>query len=137
MSETENTTSETPAQPAQPATKESVAKGLLATIAERVATSNPVVTQRYIDTQVEKEITDRVALLDKGMQKRFQCLTELNKVNRPDQETFNADGSLASGTYSKDRLKAIKDAREALAKIEGALEKALGGDWSKLKEQAR
>jgi hypothetical protein len=134
MSENENTTNETPAQPA---TKESVAKGLLASIAERVAGSNPVVTQRYIDSQVEKEVGDRVNLLDKGMQKRFQCMTELNKVNRPDNETFNADGSLASGTFSKERLKAIKDAKEALAKIEGALEKALGGDWSKLKEQAR
>lgn len=118
----------------EPDTKENVASGLLATVAERVKASNPEVQKRFVDTLVEKEISGRVDLLDKAMQKRFQCLTELNKVDRPDVEAFNPDGSRAYGHFSKDRLKAIKDAKEALAKVEGSIEKALvGNDWSKLK----
>jgi len=123
-------------QQPQTETKESAATGLLSAIAERVAASNPQVLQRWQDTQVEKEVSGRVDMLDKAMQKRFQCLTELNKVNRPDIEAFNADGSpnLATRGYSKDRLKAIKDAKEALAKVEHAIERALvHNDWSKLK----
>jgi hypothetical protein len=118
----------------QPESKESVASGLLATVAERVKGSNPEVQQRYIDTLVEKEVSSRVDLLDKAMQKRFQCLTELNKVNRADIEAFDSEGKLAHGHFSKERLKAIKDAKENLAKIEGQIEKALvNGDWGKLK----
>jgi len=118
----------------QSESKESVASGLLATVAERVKASNPEVQRRYIDTLVEKEVSSRVDLLDKAMQKRFQCLTELNKVNRPDIEAFDSEGKLAHGHFSKERLKAIKDAKEALAKVEASIEKALvGGDWGKLK----
>jgi len=121
--------------PETPETKESVAASLLATIAEKVKNSAPEVTRRYAESQAEKEISARVDLLDRGMQKRFSCLYELNKVNRPDVVTYDVDGKeTGTGTYTKERVKAIKDSKEALAKIENALEKALGGDWSKLKE---
>jgi len=115
--------------------KESAVNSMLSAIASRIKDSNPEVVERWQDAQVEKEVSTRVDLLDKAMQRRFQCLTELNKVNRPDNETFNADGSRASASYSKDRLKAIKDAKEALAKVEHALEKALvHNEWQKIKE---
>jgi len=132
----ENDTSATP-ETTTPATKESVTTSLLQSIAERVKASNPTVTERWIDTEVEKEVTNRVGLLDKAMQKRFQCMTELNKINRPDVVTYDADEKPVSGTYTKDRLKAIKDAKEALAKVENALEKALAGDWTKVKETCK
>jgi hypothetical protein len=115
-------------------TKENKAKSLLAEVANRVKGTNDIVQETYITKLVQKEVEQRVDLLDKAMQKRFACLTELNKVNRPDVETFGADGKLASSTYTKERLKAIKDAKEALAKIENAIDKALAGDWSKVKE---
>lgn len=115
-------------------TKENKAKSLLAEVAERVKGSNDLVQEAYISKLVTKEVEQRVDLLDKAMQKRFTCLSELNKVNRPDVETFDADGKLASGTYTKDRLKMIKEAKEALAKVENAIDKALAGDWSKVKE---
>jgi len=114
--------------------KENKAKGLLAQVAERVKGAGDVIQERYIDTLVQKEISERVALLDKAMQKRFTCLSELNKVNRPDVETFDADGKLVTGTYTKERIKAIREAKEQLGKVENAIDKALGGDWSKVKE---
>ncbi len=118
----------------QDKSKDNKAKGLLAQVAERVKGSGSAIQERYINTLVEKEITDRVGLLDKAMQKRFTCLSELNKVNRPDVETFDAEGKLVSGTYTKERIKAIREAKEALAKVENAIDKALGGDWQKVKE---
>ena len=130
MSENENQAPET-----VQSTKDTAATGLLAAVAERVKNSNPEVQRRYIDTLVEKEVSARVDLLDKGMQARFQCLTELNKINRPDIEHFDAEGKPAGGHYSKDRVKAIREAKEKLAKVEHALEKALvGNEWQKLKE---
>jgi hypothetical protein len=87
---------------------------------------------------VEKEVSERVALLDKALQKRFHLMTELRKVDKPDNELFNADGSPAQGMYSKARLEEIKKAREALGKHESALEKALlENDFAKLKESCK
>jgi hypothetical protein len=143
MSETtETTTPETtttepaPVAPA-PTTKESAAAGMLATVAEKVKGANPEVQKRFIEKLVEKELDERVGLLDKAFQKRFTCLTELNKVNRPDEEKFDANGAKIFESYTKERLKAIKDAKEALGKVEGAIEKALAGDWSKVKETCK
>lgn len=133
----ENDTTATPETTATPATKESVTTGLLHTIAERVKASNPTVTERWVETEVEKEVANRVGLLDKAMQKRFQCMSELNKINRPDIEYFDSSGGSNGGHFTKERLKAIKDAKEALAKVENALEKALNGDWSKVKETCK
>ena len=105
-------------------TKENKAKELLAEVAKRVKGTNDIVQETYITKLVQKEVEQRVDLLDKAMQKRFSCLTELNKVNRPDVETFDADGKLASGTYTKERLKAIKDAK-AFGAVSG-MRKILG-----------
>lgn len=114
------------------------AQGLLAEVAAGIKASGPEVYNRLRDAMVEKEIGERVTLLDKAFQKRFQLMTELRKVDRADNETFNADGSLASGTYSKARLEEIKKAKEALAKHDGAMEKALAdNDFGKLKEQCK
>lgn len=129
----ENTTTE-----ASTETKETKAQGLLADVADRIKQSGPDVYNRLRDAMVEKEISERVSLLDKALQKRFTLMTDLRKVDKPDNEAFNADGSLASGTYSKARLEEIKKAKEALQKHEGALEKALAtNDFSKLKETCK
>jgi hypothetical protein len=114
--------------------KENKAKGLLAQVAERVKDSGDLIQETYITKLVTKEVEQRVDLLDKAMQKRFTCLSELNKVNRPDIEAFDELGKLVSGNFSKDRVKAIRDAKEQLQKVETAIDKALGGDWTKVKE---
>jgi hypothetical protein len=136
----ENTTptAETPAASPAEVSKETKAQGLLADVADRIKQSGPEVYNRLRDKMVDTEISERVALLDKGLQKRFTLMTDLRKVDKPDNEAFNADGSLAHGTYSKARLEEIKKAKEALQKHEGALEKALASnDFSKLKETCK
>lgn len=119
-------------------TQESKAQGLLALVAEKVKESGPVVYQRMVETLVEKEISDRVNLLDKALQKRFQLQVDLRKANKPDVETFNADGSTATQSFTKGKLEEIKKAKEALEKHEQALEKALASnDWNRLKETCK
>lgn len=115
-------------------TKKSKAQETLAEVADKIKGSGDAIRARLIEAMVEKEVTQRVDLLDKAFQKRFELLTAFNKVNRPDQETYNADATVASQSYSKARLEEIKKAKEALEKHENALEKALlGNDFSKLK----
>jgi len=114
--------------------KKTKAQELLADIAAKVKDSGPAVVEKYIAASVQKEIDSRVDLLDKAIQKRFELLGALGKVNRPDVVTYDAEGKEASGTYTKPRLEEIKKAKEALEKHENALEKALiSNDWSKLK----
>lgn len=116
-------------------TQEAKAQSLLAEVADRIKSSGSTVYNRLVEAMVAREVEERVGLLDKGLQKRYQLMTDLRKVDKPDNETFNADGTLALGTYSKPRLEEIKKAKEALAKLESALEKALvGNDFGKLKE---
>ena len=130
MSENENQTPETVQNE-----KDTAITGLLDSIAQRIKESNPEVMQRWQDAQVEKEVSARVDLLDKGMQRRFQCLTELNKVNRPDVEHYDEAGKPSAGHYTKERIKAIKEAKEALGKATNALLEALTkNNWQKLKE---
>ena len=140
MSETETetttteTTTEAPAAPATPATKENVAAGYIATIAAQVKERNPEVATRWVQTQVDKEIDARVGLLDKAMQARFTAMTDLQKINRADNVHKDADGKVVFESWSDDRRKQVKEAKEKLAKIENAIQKAVEGDWSKVKE---
>ncbi len=115
-------------------TKKTKAQETLAEIAEKLKGTRDEVLQHYINRQVQTEVASRVELLDKAFQKRFELLGALGKVNRPDNVTYNLDGTEASGTYTKPRLEEIKKAKEALEKHENALEKALTtNDFSKLK----
>ena len=114
--------------------KKTKAQELLADIAAKVKDSGAEVVQKYIEKSVQKEVESRVDLLDKAIQKRFELLGALGKVNRPDVITYDAEGKEASGTYTKPRLEEIKKAKESLEKHEAALEKALiNNDWTKLK----
>lgn len=136
MSE-ENTTetTETATESTPAATKAEAATNLLVTIAERIKASAPEVAQRYVDAEVEKAITERVGLLDKVMQKRFQLLGELKKIDRPDEVKKDATGKVIFEAWSDARREEVKKAKEQLGKVEKALEFALtNNDWSKVKE---
>lgn len=129
MSDDQNTTQ-------TPADEKTVgaASSLLAEVADRVKGSAPQVRAQLLDNMVSRELAKRVDTLDKALQKRTELARDLNKVNRPDQETFNADGSTATQSYTKARLEEIKKAKEALSKLDNAIEKAFTGDFQKLNE---
>jgi cell pole-organizing protein PopZ len=107
---------------------------VLADIAERVRNSNEAVTTAYVDKCVHLAVTERVELLDKAMVKRDGLVRELRKNEKPDVETYNADGSIATASYSKDRLSTNHKTKADLEKLETAIDEALGGHWSKLKD---
>lgn len=110
------------------------AGNLLAEVSELVKNSTPKVRTRLVETLVEKEVQSRADILSKALDMRQAASSEFRKVNCPDVVTFDVNGKEAGGTYTKERLKEIKDKREKFQKIETAIEKALSGDWSKVKE---
>lgn len=120
--------------------KQAAVVSLLSEVSEGIASSNETVIGRVRDMLVEKEVATRVDTLDKAIQKRRQLAKELAKVNRPDNVQYDSDGNEVSGTYSKDRLQARKKAREALEKLEKAIEAAMtsgdGSAWGKLRDLA-
>lgn len=83
---------------------------------------------------VTAEIENRVQKLTDALSARKTLFVELKKAEKPDVQTFNADGSVATSGYSKEKLEQIKKAKEKLDKQDKAIEAALGGDFSKLQE---
>jgi hypothetical protein len=67
----------------------------------------------------------RVDLLDKGLAKLRDLKSEVNKIRPP--VSFMADGTKVEGTFSKADFESLKKAKEKVAKMEAALEKAFQG----------
>lgn len=100
-------------------------------IDQNLATISPAVEQAIIEAVVKREIEKRSTAVVTVYDKMMREEKELRKIDRADQKTFNKDGSVASETYSKDRLDAIKKSTDAIAKMTKAIEKALSsGDFS-------
>lgn len=74
---------------------------------------------------MEREITKRVELLDKGLGKLRELKGEINKIRPP--VSYTLDGTKVEGNLSKQDFESLKKLRERLAKLEGALEKAFAG----------
>lgn len=79
---------------------------------------------RVVEHFANIEAQKRADALVAGLNKLNDFERDLRKINKPDQETFNADGSVASATYSKDRLEAIKKLNDQIEKLTKALNKA-------------
>lgn len=83
-----------------------------------------------IDAIVKREIEKRSAAVVQVYDKMMREQKELQKIDRADQKTFNKDGSVASETYTKERLEAIKKHTQMIDKCTKAIEKALAqGDF--------
>lgn len=114
--------------------KKSKAQEMLAEVSEKIKGSGEVIRQRLVDAMVEKELAQRVEVLDKAFAKRFELIAALNKVNRADEVKKDADGKVIFESWSDARREEVKKAKEALEKHENALEKALiSNEFSKLK----
>lgn len=96
--------------------KEAVAEGLSA-LGGRTRSQ---VVEHFAQREADKQAT----ALIKGLEKLRDLEREGFKIKKPDNETFNADGTSASATYSKERLEAIKKHDEQVAKLTNAVNKA-------------
>lgn len=114
--------------------KKTKAQEMIAEIATLVKGSGEEIVRRYITRSAEQEVAQRVDLLDKAFQKRYELIAALGKVNRADEVKKDADGKVIFESWSDSRREEVKKAKEALEKHENSLEKALTtNDFSKLR----
>lgn len=117
-------------------TATSDATSLRAAVATRLSSISPAVESEVIDALVAREVTRRKDLIVKGLDQLDGVNREFYKINKPDIQNFNADGTVANSAYSKDRLEEIKKAAEKVEKLTKALDKAIAkgdlGDLSNL-----
>ncbi len=106
-------------------TKVSTTSTVLAEVAERLQSSNESVRTRLRDALVEREVSKRVELLDKGLAKLRELKREVDKIRPP--VSFTADGQKVEGNFDKATFETLKKAREKVTKLETALEKAFQG----------
>lgn len=103
----------------------STTTSVLAEVADALKASPDAVKSRVRDLLVEREVSKRVDLLDKGLAKLREFKNEVSKVRPP--VSYTADGFKVEGNFSKADFETLKKAKEKLAKLEGALEKAFAG----------
>lgn len=93
-------------------------KSINTAVAEQIAKlGSTKVIDTVVESLVKVEITRRSDALEKAMKLHEDTLREIRKV-KPDQVTFNLDGTKASETYSKQAYENNKKLNEKLAKIE-------------------
>lgn len=106
---------------------------LLSEVAETIKNSSSAIRSRLKDTLVEREVSSRVDLLDRGLLKLREARAEIKKM-KPDQVSFDGGGQKTE-TWSKDAHEKKVKAEEQVEKLEKAIELALSGDsFDKLKD---
>jgi hypothetical protein len=94
-------------------------------VAEKLANISPVVNEKVVDLLVDKEVNRRVELITQGLAKLNEAERETRKLSKPNAETFNADGSVATTAFTKDALDALNKHNEKTEKLRKALDKAV------------
>lgn len=103
----------------------STTSSVLAEVANALEGSPEQIKSRVRDLLVEREVSKRVDLLDKGLAKLRELKREVEKVRVP--VSYTLDGQKVEGTLSKQDFEALKKAKEKVAKLEAAMEKAWQG----------
>jgi cell division protein ZapA (FtsZ GTPase activity inhibitor) len=93
------------------------------TVAERVAALGPAVQEGVVTVLVEQVKKKRETAILTALNLLEEKQKELKKI-KPEQ-TFDAEGKVASEFFTKANNETRKKTSEAIAKIEKALEKAL------------
>lgn len=111
--------------------KKSAAATLQEEVADVLKNGAQHVKGKLRDLLVEREVSKRVELLDKGMNKLREARRELDKIRPP--TVFNGAGEKMEGTFSKDEWQKKQQAKEKVEKLEKTLESAFAGqDFDKL-----
>jgi hypothetical protein len=79
---------------------------------------------------IETELRSRTEKMLEKYRDLRSAQRDLNKINHPDQVSYDETGAKVAETYSKARLGEIAKAEKAIAKMVGALDKAMKGDMS-------
>jgi hypothetical protein len=93
-------------------------------VTEQLGSIGPNVREKVVTLLVDAEVEKRTNAVVSVVKKLDDAVLALRKVSKPDVETFNADGTVASATFSKPRLDEMKKTQETIAKLEKALDEA-------------
>lgn len=104
---------------------DSAVQSLRARVDETIANASSTIQDRVYSHYVDAEIERRSQVIVSGINALREVETDLRKIDRPDQTLFDAAGQPAQALYSKNRLDEVKKGKERLAKIVGALDKAI------------
>lgn len=118
---------------------EGVVQSLRDTIDQKIAGSTQAVLDRVINQLTDAETERRAKIIVTGLNAIRELEADLNKVNRADVTHYTETGAVAAQHYTKDRLAAVRKAKEGLIKLQFAMTKALsehatGEDYSKLEK---
>ena len=98
----------------------------------RIDSCSDQVRQRVVEQLAEAEIQRRTILLATVLDKRKEAERAVYKI-KPDLVSYNEAGAVTSTSYSKAKVDELKKAKELLAKIDKAIEKAINeADYEEL-----
>lgn len=95
-------------------------------LSERLASVVDQSNEHVIDALAAREVQKRADAIVKVIDMLEADTRKMHSL-RPDNVTFNADGTKASETFSKTKLDELVKAKERVAKLEKALNDAFGG----------
>ncbi len=90
-------------------------------VAEKIANIGPRTREQVIEHFAKIEADRQAAILVKGLTALDTAEASLEKVDKPDQLSYNQDGTIASQAYSLNRINEIKKAKEKIEKITSAI----------------
>ena len=107
-------------------------------VTEQLGAVGPSVREKVVTLLVDAEIEKRTNAVVAVVRKLDEANAALKKINRPDTETYNEDGSVASASFTKQRLDEVKKTKETIAKLEKALDEAFDkSDFQKVFELSK
>jgi len=106
---------------------------LLDSFKTKVAASAQKVVDGVVEKLTQAEVEKRQNTVIKALDMIQEADKEIKKI-KPDQESFDEDNKLVNATYSKDVAKKLKEIKDKKAKLDEAINLALGdkADFSKL-----
>ena len=108
-------------------------KSINVAVAEKIAAvGSKSAVDAVVELLVKTEVNRRADALEKALKLHEETFRELRKV-KPDQVTYNLDGTKATETYSKAAIDSNKKLNEKLAKIDKAVVNATDNNqWGDL-----
>lgn len=96
-------------------------------IAEQIGGISPKVADDVVEALVNRELSKRSAAIVQALDGLSELEKQLKRT-KPDQASYNADGSVASETFSKSKLDELLKLKGKIEKYIKAIDKALTGD---------
>lgn len=104
---------------------ESAVQSLRDSIDEKIAGSSAAILEQVIATFVDEEKNKRAKIIVAGVVALRDLDSDLNKINRADIQYYDGTGAPTGPVFSKERVNAIKKAKDKILKLEFALTKAV------------